>query len=91
MALPHAAGGRLAARPVAAPAAVPYPPGVRTLELGPHAQAQLVVPDGPPRPRPLLVFFHGAAGGPLQSEDPVLLTPRTPGVSLGTRPRRPPT
>lgn len=62
MALPHAAEGRLAARPVAAPAAVPYPPGMRTLELGPHAQARLVVPDGPPRPRPLLVFFHGAGG-----------------------------
>ena len=58
----RAAEGWLAARPVAAPAAVPYPPGVRTLELGPHAQAQLVVPDGPPRPRPLLVFFHGAGG-----------------------------
>ena len=67
MALPHAAEGRLAARPQAAPAAVPYPPGVRTLELGPHAQAQLVVPDEPPRPRPLLVFFHGAGGTAAQS------------------------
>ena len=52
---------------VTAPAAVPYPPGVRTLELGPHAQAQLVVPEGPPRPRPLLVFFHGAGGTAAQS------------------------
>jgi predicted esterase len=67
MALPHAAGGRLAARPVAAPAAVPYPPGTRTLELGPHARAQLAVPEGPPRPRPLLVFFHGAGGTPAHS------------------------
>ena len=67
MALPRAAAGRLAARPVAAPAAVPYPPGVRTLELGPHARAQLVVPVGPPRPRPLLVFFHGAGGAAAQS------------------------
>ena len=32
-----------------------YPPGQRRLELGPHAQAELVVPEGPPRPRPLLV------------------------------------
>ncbi|WP_198588160.1 alpha/beta hydrolase [Geodermatophilus chilensis] len=68
-ALPHAAEGRLDARPVAAPAAAPYPPGVRTLELGPHAQARLVVPDGPPRPRPLLVFFHGAGGTAAQSVD----------------------
>jgi phospholipase/carboxylesterase len=67
MALRHAAEGRLGARPVTAPAAAPYPPGVRTLELGPHAQAQLVVPDGPPRPRPLLVFFHGAGGTAAQS------------------------
>jgi predicted esterase len=52
---------------VAAPAAVPYPPGPRTLELGPHAQAELVVPEGPPRPRPLLVFFHGAGGTAAQS------------------------
>jgi phospholipase/carboxylesterase len=56
------AQGRLAARPGTAPAAAPYRPGSRTLDLGPHAQAQLVVPDGPPRPRPLLVFFHGAGG-----------------------------
>ncbi|MGY1680069.1 alpha/beta hydrolase [Geodermatophilus sp. SYSU D01176] len=61
------AEGRLAARPVAAPAAVPYPPGTRTLELGPHAQALLAVPEGPPRPRPLLVFFHGAGGTAAQS------------------------
>src|ERR687894_2629510 len=66
MALPHAAEGRLAARPPVAPVAVPYPPGVRTLELGPHARAQLVVPEGPPRPRPLLVFFHGAGGNAAQ-------------------------
>jgi phospholipase/carboxylesterase len=65
----HAAEGRLGARPVRAPAAVWYPPGARTLELGPHAQARLLVPDGPPRPRPLLVFFHGAGGTAAQSVD----------------------
>jgi phospholipase/carboxylesterase len=69
VAVPHAAEGRLDSRPVSAPAAAPYPPGVRTLELGPHARAQLVVPDGPPRPRPLLVFFHGAGGTAAQSVD----------------------
>jgi phospholipase/carboxylesterase len=67
MALRHAAEGRLESRPVARPAAVPYPPGTRTLELGPHAEAQLLVPDGGPRPRPLLVFFHGAGGTSAQS------------------------
>ena len=84
-AVPNAAEGRLDARPVAAPAAVRYPPGTRTLELGPHAQAQLVVPDGPPRPRPLLVFFHGAGGtaaqsvglvgGPAAARDALVLAP----------------
>ena len=69
MALPRAAEGRLSARPVVAPAAAPYPPGTRTLELGPHAQAQLVVPEGRPAPRPLLVFFHGAGGTAAQSVD----------------------
>jgi phospholipase/carboxylesterase len=66
MALRHPAEGRLGARPAGPPAAAPYPPGTRTLELGPHARAQLAVPDGPPRPRPLLVFFHGAGGTPAQ-------------------------
>lgn len=66
MALRHPAEGRLGARPAGPPAAAPYPPGTRTLELGPHARAQLAVPDGPPRPRPLLVFFHGAGGAPAQ-------------------------
>ena len=63
------ADGQLAARPVPAPTAAPHPPGTRTLDLGPHAQARLVVPDGPPRPRPLLVFFHGAGGSAADSLD----------------------
>ena len=33
MALPHAAEGRLDSRPVTAPAALPYPPGIRTLHV----------------------------------------------------------
>lgn len=56
-----AAAGRLDSRP-AAPAALPYPPGERVLELGPDAEARLLVPAGDPLPRPLLVFFHGAGG-----------------------------
>ena len=63
----RAAAGRLAARPVRAPAALPYPPGERTLDLGPNAQARLVVPPGDPGPRPLLVYFHGAGGSAAQS------------------------
>ena len=63
----RAAAGRLAARPVRAPAALPYPPGERTLDLGPNAQARLVVPSGDPGPRPLLVYFHGAGGSAAQS------------------------
>ena len=63
----RAADGRLDSRPVVAPAAAPYPAGDRTLDLGPHAQARLVVPAGDPGPRPLLVFFHGAGGSAEQS------------------------
>jgi predicted esterase len=59
--------GRLDSRPAAAPAALPYPPGDRTLDLGPSAQARLLVPAGQPGPRPLLVFFHGAGGSAAQS------------------------
>ncbi|MGY1636550.1 alpha/beta hydrolase [Geodermatophilus sp. SYSU D00742] len=63
----RAADGRLDSRPVARPAARAYPEGVRTLDLGPHAEARLVVPAGDHRPRPLLVFFHGAGGTSAQS------------------------
>ena len=62
----RAADGRLDSRPGTAPAASPYPPGERTLELGPHAEAQLLVPPGDPVPRPLLVYFHGAGGSAAQ-------------------------
>jgi phospholipase/carboxylesterase len=63
----HAAEGRLDSRPVARPAALPHPEGVCTLDLGPHAEARLVVPGGEHRRRPLLVFFHGAGGTAAQS------------------------
>jgi predicted esterase len=63
----RAADGRLDSRPGNAPAALPYPPGERTLELGPHAGATLLVPPGDPVPRPLLVYFHGAGGSAAQS------------------------
>ncbi len=63
----RAAGGRLDSRPVPTPAALPYPEGDRTLDLGPHAEARLLVPPGGPGPRPLLVHFHGAGGSAAQS------------------------
>ncbi len=63
----RAGGGRLDSRPVPAPAAQPYPPGERALDLGPHARARLLVPPGEPAPRPLLVHFHGAGGSAAQS------------------------
>ncbi|MGY1742540.1 MULTISPECIES: alpha/beta hydrolase [unclassified Blastococcus] len=62
----RAASGRLSSRPPAAPAAVPHPPGERALDLGPDAQARLLVPARAPGPRPLLVFFHGAGGSAAQ-------------------------
>ncbi|MFW3172495.1 alpha/beta hydrolase [Geodermatophilus sp. CPCC 206100] len=40
---------------------------MHTLDLGPHAEVRLVVPGGDARPRPLLVFFHGAGGTAAQS------------------------
>ena len=51
------ASGRLTSRPGPAGGDGP-PPGLHPLEHG----ALLVVPPGPPAPRPLLVFFHGAGG-----------------------------
>jgi phospholipase/carboxylesterase len=38
------------------------PAGVHRLPLGGDRDALLAVPPGEPRPRPLLVFFHGAGG-----------------------------
>jgi phospholipase/carboxylesterase len=63
----RAAEGRLDSRPRARPAALPWAEGVHPLDLGPHVEAQLVVPGGDPCPRPLLVFFHGAGGTSAQS------------------------
>jgi phospholipase/carboxylesterase len=37
------------------------------LDLGPGVEAVLAVPPGEPRPRPLVVFFHGAGGTAGQS------------------------
>jgi poly(3-hydroxybutyrate) depolymerase len=58
---PRAGDGRLTARPAPETAAVALP-GTRSLDLGPGVQALLAVPPGPPLPRPLLVFCHGAGG-----------------------------
>ena len=52
--------GRLSSRPSPRAAAEPLPAGVHELELDP--QVLLAVPPGPPAPRPLVVFFHGAGG-----------------------------
>ncbi|WP_138758522.1 alpha/beta hydrolase [Modestobacter altitudinis] len=56
----RAAGGRLDARPSAAPTGPLPEPGVSALDLGPGAEVLLAVPPG--EVRALLVFFHGAGG-----------------------------
>lgn len=57
----RAAEGRLVSRPVARdPARLDS--GVHPLSRPGLRDALLVVPPGPPRPLPLLVFFHGAGG-----------------------------
>jgi phospholipase/carboxylesterase len=65
---PRAGEGRLVSRPGAVPSEAAHPPaaGVLRLEL-PGAEALLAVPAGEPRPRPLLVFHHGAGGDAAQS------------------------
>jgi phospholipase/carboxylesterase len=62
-----AADGRLQSRPSATVTRPPFPPGVAGLDLDERAEALLAVPDGPPGPRPLLVFCHGAGGTSAQS------------------------
>ena len=57
----RAADGRLDSRP-AEPSQPPLSAGTHGLDLGGGAEALLVVPQGEPAPRPLLVFFHGAGG-----------------------------
>jgi phospholipase/carboxylesterase len=57
-----ARGGRLDARPGPDPAGPTLPPGTSALDLGGRGEALVAVPDGPPGPRPLLVFCHGAGG-----------------------------
>src|SRR4051812_15999323 len=68
MAAPRSAGsGRLETRPTDAVPGRPLGAGVHALALGNGVEALLAVPAGPPRPRPLLVFFHGAGGTAAQS------------------------
>ncbi|SFP90812.1 phospholipase/carboxylesterase [Geodermatophilus dictyosporus] len=62
-----AADGRLEARPGTDPPGPPLPPGTTALDLGGQAEALVAVPPGPPGPRPLLVFCHGAGGTAAQS------------------------
>jgi phospholipase/carboxylesterase len=68
MAAPRSAGsGRLETRPTDAVPGRPLGAGVHALAPGNGVEALLAVPAGPPRPRPLLVFFHGAGGTAAQS------------------------
>jgi phospholipase/carboxylesterase len=62
----RAAEGRLDSRPGPVPDGPALPPGVHALDLDGGAQTLLSVPPGDPRPRPLLVFFHGAGGDAAQ-------------------------
>lgn len=56
-----AASGRLESRPsIEQPTRLD--PGVQPVALPGAREGLLVVPIGPPRPLPLLVFFHGAGG-----------------------------
>ncbi|PRY48689.1 phospholipase/carboxylesterase [Geodermatophilus tzadiensis] len=59
--------GLLDARPGTDPPGPPLPPGTTALDLGGQAEALVAVPPGPPGPRPLLVFCHGAGGSAGQS------------------------
>ena len=61
-----AADGRLESRPGPASGAA-YPPGAQPVDLGPGTEAVLAVAPGPPGPRPLLVFLHGAGGSAADS------------------------
>jgi len=77
---PHSpAAGRLLARPDAqsrqegpeTPAGAFSAAGVHLLAAGARGDTILFVPPGPPAPRPLLVFFHGAGGVASRSLDAV--------------------
>ena len=54
--------GTLANRPSPQLPAEPLRAGVHELEITAGAAVLLAVPPGPPAPRPLMVFFHGAGG-----------------------------
>jgi phospholipase/carboxylesterase len=62
-----AADCRLDSRPSAAAPGPCWAAGPHSLDLGTGAEALLAVPAGPPGPRPLLVFFHGAGATAAQS------------------------
>ncbi|MDP9408380.1 MAG: phospholipase [Actinomycetota bacterium] len=62
----EAAEGLLTSRP-APDAPLGLPPGVHPVDVPGARQGLLVVPSGPLRPLPLLVFFHGAGGSASRS------------------------
>jgi phospholipase/carboxylesterase len=63
-----AADGLLDSRPRRTPSGPPLPPGLHDLDLDHGAPAVLAVPPGESRPRPLLVFCHGAGGSADRSQ-----------------------
>jgi phospholipase/carboxylesterase len=66
--------GRLDSRPASGAPGGGADAGLHPLDLGPGVDALLAVPPGDGGPRPLLVFFHGAATvGDLAAERGVLL------------------
>lgn len=56
------ADGRLRSRPPAEQPPAALEPGLHMLPLPGRRRPELLVPPGPARPRPLVVFFHGAGG-----------------------------
>ncbi len=58
----RASNGRLDSRPPPEAGPPSLSAGISRLDLGPGAEAVLVVPSDLTEPRPLLVFFHGAGG-----------------------------
>ena len=78
-AVPRAADGRLGSRPSRRePAALEA--GLHSVALPGGRDGLLLVPDGPTRPLPLLVFFHGAGGNAERSLPVVSAAAQAAGV-----------
>jgi phospholipase/carboxylesterase len=77
-----AAEGCLESRPSPVAPGPQPPPGLHQLQLAGDVVALLGVPPGEPRPRPLLVFCHGAGGNAAQGLGPVRAAAAAAGVAL---------